>query len=87
MLQWLRNATEEPGGGPGATKQTLLGMIEEREEELGATAAINGPAGQSKHKPARVKDIPRRGHRQLRRGGRAMARRREPGVCAFDAQQ
>jgi hypothetical protein len=56
MLQWLRNAPEEPGGGPGATKQTLLGMIEEREEEVGASAAINGPAGESKHKPAKVKD-------------------------------
>ena len=53
MLQWLRNAPEERGGGPGATKQTLLGMIEEREEEVGATAAINGPAGESKHKPAK----------------------------------
>ena len=29
MLQWLRNAPDEPGGGPSATKQTLLGMIEE----------------------------------------------------------
>ena len=48
MLQWLRNAPEEPGGGPGATKQTLLGMIEEMEEEVGATAAINGPAGKKK---------------------------------------
>ena len=53
MLQWLRNAPDEPGGGPSATKQTLLGMIEEREEEVAAAAAANGVPAEGKGKSGR----------------------------------
>eukprot|EP00802_Teleaulax_amphioxeia_P003905 Tamp_03908.p1 GENE.Tamp_03908~~Tamp_03908.p1 ORF type:complete len:930 (+),score=316.91 Tamp_03908:693-3482(+) len=61
MLQWLRNAPDEPGGGPSATKQTLLGMIEEREEEVAAAAAANGVPAEGKGKSGRGKDTAAQG--------------------------
>ena len=52
--QWLRNAPEEPGGGPDATKQALMALIDEEEEQ--EIAPVSTSNGNAVEKPKSARD-------------------------------